>query len=171
MLCLLVVLLLTGCTGDTGRADLDRYMAEVRARPIGEIEPVPEFAPYQYFSYGASGLRSPFEAPKKVLERKKVATGVKPDPNRIKEYLEQFDIASFTMVGTISNNQSLWGLLRGEDGIHRVKVGDYLGRNHGRITQVDPGEIQLLEIMPVGPGHWVERPRRIPLMEAGASKP
>ncbi len=145
-------------------------MAEIRSRPAGKVEPVPVFESYEYFSYGASGMRSPFEPPKRALERKRIDNGVKPDPNRVKEYLEQFDIASFSMVGTISNHLGLWGLVRGEDGIHRVKAGDYLGRNHGRITFIDDQEIQLIEIMPINQGHWVERQRRIPLTESSASK-
>ena len=43
--------LLGGCGGDF--ADLDAYMAEVKARPVGAIEPIPTFKPYQSFTYSA----------------------------------------------------------------------------------------------------------------------
>ena len=52
-----------------------------------------------------------------------------------------------------------WGLLHGKEGVHRVKVGDYLGRNHGRITYIDDKELRVTEIVPAGPKYWVERPR------------
>ena len=51
---------LTACGGDM--ADLDAYINEVKARPGGRIEPLPEITPYQSFAYVADveGLRSPF---------------------------------------------------------------------------------------------------------------
>ncbi len=162
---LIGIIFLAGCSGNSGNGDLDAFMTDIKSKPAGKIEPIPPFESYELFTYGASGMRSPFERPKQAMLKKRIENGIKPDPNRVKEYLEQFDIASFSMVGSISNDVGLWGLIRGQDGIYRVKVGDYLGRNHGRITHIDDQEIQLVEIMPVGPQLWVERQRRIPLTE------
>ena len=51
---------LSGCGGDMD--DLDEYINEVKARPGGRIEPLPEITPYEVFTYVADveGLRSPF---------------------------------------------------------------------------------------------------------------
>ena len=156
-------LLLAGCSENTGIHDLDVFMEEARSQPAGGIEPIPEHEAFEVFTYGASALRSPFEPPRLALEKKKFDRNIRPDRNRVKHHLEQFDIASFAMVGHISTDEGRWGLLRNESSIFRVKVGDYLGRNHGRITLIDEEEIQLMEIMPVGSELWVERLRRIPL--------
>ena len=45
-----------------GMDDLDRYINEVKARPGGRIEPLPEITPYEVFTYiaDAEGKRSPF---------------------------------------------------------------------------------------------------------------
>ncbi len=160
--------MLGGCLdlSSSGFQDLDQYMAEMRARPTGKIEPLPEFRPYEAFTYSASAKRSPFEPPAKVtISEDQLNSNIKPDPNRAKEYLEQFEVDSFNMVGSISNDEGLWGLIRGEDGVHRVRIGDYLGRNHGRIVFIDDSEIRLMEIVPAGPGFWIERPRAIRLSE------
>ena len=89
--------LLGGCGGDF--SDLDAYMAEVRARPVGAIEPIPTFKPYQSYSYSAQSLRAPFDIP---LTAKEVAlqTGrvVKPDLLRAREFLERFNIEGLATV-------------------------------------------------------------------------
>lgn len=157
-------LLLAGCSGPSGHSDLDQFMAEAQARPSGNIEPLPKFRPYEAFAYKASGMRSPFEPPVKVrADDLEINSDVKPDDNRAKQFLEQFDVESFTLVGSISNDDGLWGLIRGSDGIHRVKVGDYLGKNHGRISYIDDSELRIIEIVPAGVDIWIERPRTLRL--------
>ncbi|MRI32135.1 pilus assembly protein PilP [Endozoicomonas sp. OPT23] len=158
-------LLLSGCfTGSSGYSDLDQYMAEIKAKPSGRIEPLPIFTPYEAFAYRASGLRSPFEPPIKIKSSdREFNSNVRPDEGRVKQYLEQFDIEVFAMVGSISNDDGLWGLVKGTDGIHRVKVGDYLGKNHGRITYIDDSELRIIEIVPAGSEVWIERPRTMRL--------
>ena len=154
-------LTLAGCFGgQEGYRDLDNYMAEVRTRPTGQIEALPEFRPYEAFTYSASGLRSPFEPPLKLALTSEVKNNnIRPNMQRPRQYLEKFEVDTFSLVGSISNDDGLWGLVRGEDGVHRVKVGDYLGKNHGRITYIDDEELRLIEIIPAGPSYWVERPR------------
>ena len=142
-------LVLSGCYGGNGYDDLDAFMSDIQAKPKGKVEPLPAFRSYEVFSYSASSLRSPFEPPVKIsLVRNQSNSNIKPDPERVKQYLEQFEFDSFSMVGSISNDKGLWGLVRGEDGVHRIQVGDYLGRNHGRITYIDDAEIRLMEIIP-----------------------
>lgn len=159
-----LILSLGGCFGSNPGAyqGIDSYIAEVKTRPTGSIEPLPEFRPYEAFTYSASGLRSPFEPPLKIaLTRQQKNSNIRPDPSRTKQYLEQFEIDTFAMVGSISNDEGQWGLLKGEDGVHRVKVGDYLGQHHGRITFINDEEVRLMEIIPAGPSFWIERPRTL----------
>ncbi|WP_448217996.1 pilus assembly protein PilP [Endozoicomonas sp. 2B-B] len=155
---------LLGCSGNSGFSDLDQYMAEMKSKPSGRIEPLPTFTPYEAFTYSASGLRSPFEPPVKLqASDRALSSNVKPDNGRARQYLEQFDIETFALVGSISNDDGLWGLIRGDDGIHRVRVGDYLGKNHGRITYIDDSELRIIEIVPAGSDVWIERPRSMRL--------
>ncbi len=166
------VLLLAGC-GDGGMSDLDNYMQEVRARPVKQIDPIPTFPQFDTFAYKSSGKRSPFEKPQALqeidIDGNKVTGGVvvKPDELRPKEYLEQFNISSITMVGTVTKDGEMWGLVDdGTSNIHRVQVGNYMGRNHGKIYHIDKGRIDLKEIVPNGPDQWVERPKTLQLRES-----
>ena len=152
---------LTGCSGGyQGYQDIDAFMVQTKSQPNGNIEPLPQFRPYEAFAYQASALRSPFKQPVKIaLTTEQIKRNIKPDSNRVKQYLEQFDMDTFRLVGSISNDEGFWGLVLGSDGVHRVRVGDYLGRDHGRITFIDDQQLQLVEIVPAGPKYWVERPR------------
>lgn len=166
-LVLLMVLALSGCGGGDDFSDLDAYLNEVRLRPAGKIEPTPTFRSYPTFTYSAANLRSPFSRQARVdlAGKKHGSRNVKPDPNRVKQYLEGFNIEQFEMVGTIANASGSFALLRGAGGVHRLKVGDYLGRNDGRIVAISPTQVDVVEIVPDGAGAWLERPRTIPLKE------
>lgn len=160
--------LLGGCSGNDF-SDLQVFMEEVRARPVGKIEPLPRFKPYEAFTYSASSLRSPFQPPVRVdlTQRQKGSQDISPDENRVRQFLEGFNIEGFEMVGMFSNQQGMQALIRGAGGVHRVKVGDYLGRNHGRVTNIEEGRVDVVEIVPDGEGGWLERPRALSLPERG----
>lgn len=164
---LVLVAGLSGCGGSSDTSDLDAYMNEVRARPASAIEPTPKFRSYEAFTYNASSLRSPFQPPIKIdlANRQKGSREVKPDPSRIKQFLEGFNIEQFEMVGTLANETGTFALVRGAGGVYRLKVGDYLGRNDGRIVGINDNQIDVIEIVPDGEGAWLERPRSIPLKE------
>ena len=162
---LLLSLLMVGC-GDGGFSDLDQFMAEKKARPAGLVKPIPAFKAYKSFTYSASAMRSPFERPVEVTEitRLRMASNVKPNDNRTKEYLEQFSLDSLSMVGTLTQQGTLWALMQDDNGgVHRIKTGNYMGRNHGRIVEATETFISVIEIVPNGVDGWVERPRTIKL--------
>jgi type IV pilus assembly protein PilP len=142
-------------------------MDEVRRRPTGVIEPLPKFRAYEAFTYSAASLRSPFQPPVKVslVSRQKGSQQVKPDETRVKQFLEGFNIEQFEMVGTMANTSGTFALMRGGGGVYRMKVGDYLGRNHGRIVSISDSQVDVVEIVPDGEGAWLERPRSISLKE------
>ncbi|VVP97607.1 hypothetical protein PS918_03846 [Pseudomonas fluorescens] len=158
---------LAGCGGSDDFSDLDAYMNEMRLRVPGKIEPTPTFRSYPTFTYSAVNLRSPFSRQVRVdlAGQRHGSRDVKPDPNRVKQYLEGFNIEQFEMVGTISNAAGSFALLRGAGGVHRLKVGDYLGRNDGRIVAINASQVDVVEIVPDGEGAWLERPRTLPLKE------
>lgn len=160
--------LLTGC-GNNDFQDLQVFMEETRARPTGNIEPLPRFQPYEAFTYSATSLRSPFQPPVRLdlTKRERGSQDIKPDEDRTKQFLEGFNIEGFEMVGTLSNQGGMQALVRGAGSVHRVRIGDYLGRNHGRITAIEEGRIEVMEIVPDGEGGWLERPRTLSLPERG----
>lgn len=162
-------LVLQGCSQQQHN-DLEQFMAAERAKPAGEIEPLPTFSPYKTFNYAAMALRSPFEAPLLLGPEEDIQgrEAVEPDRTRKKEHLEYFNFSALMLVGTVTKDGVMWSLINdGEGGIHRVKEGNYLGRNHGRIVSVGAARVDVVEIVPDGKGSWVERPRVLSLQEKG----
>lgn len=163
---LLCAVFLGACGGDM--ADLDSYMKEVKARPRPPLEPIPTFKPYKSFSYSAQSLRSPFEIPLDSRQVANVLSGreVKPDLMRPREFLERFTFEALAMVGTLEQSGTLWALMSdGEGGVHRVRIGNFLGKNHGRIVATSETAVEVREIVSNGVGGWIERPRTIKLTE------
>jgi type IV pilus assembly protein PilP len=145
---------LTGCTG--GMDDLLGYIDEVKARPGGRIDPLPQVKPYETYSYSAGQLRSPF-LPDQPQGRAP-ASGPRPDSARPKEYLEQFPLDTLKMAGTITLGGSSYGLLQTTDGlIHRVLPGQYVGQNDGRITEISEAGITVEELVADGIGGFYRR--------------
>ncbi len=167
--CVVVMALLAGCSNDDF-SDLTRYVAEVKARPKEPIKPLPEIKVIEPFMFKPDGLRDPF----KPLEQPEQAqgidvsagSGIKPDTSRRKEELEAFPLDGLRMVGTIDMKSSLWGLVKASDGtIYRVKVGNYVGKNYGKVIRIVSDKIELMEIVPDKPGTWREQPASIVLTE------
>jgi len=90
---------------------------------------------------------------------------IKPDQNRVKEFLEQFTFDSLRMVGTLEREETNWTLIKDpEGGVHRVRVGNFLGRHHGKIVDMSDTFVAVVEIVSDGTKDgWVERPRTIKL--------
>lgn len=163
---ILVSFALVGCTADN--SDLQGYIQQVKQRPPGRVEPLPEFVPAEIFVYSAGGERSPFEPPTTASQRVQQAqdaTGtVTPPENHIKQPLEYKSLGTLTMIGHLDKDSVRWALLKDDNGsVYRVKVGDFVGMNYGRIIEITPTKIELLEIVPNGPRAWIERPRSISL--------
>jgi len=163
--------LLAGC--GEGLGDLRDYVQQIRAKPPGRIEPIPEFTPYQNFEYASHDLRDPFklvdfrrpeELPEDVAT---LGSGIRPDIDRAKEPLEDFPLDTLRLKGTIDDKDGVkWGLIFAPDNtIHRVIEGNYMGQNHGRIISVTDQKIELTEIVPDGLGNYIERSSAVALIE------
>lgn len=165
----LFCVLMAGCGGDDF-SDLNRYIQEVKARPKGPIEPLPEIKVVETFVFKPDGLRDPFRAVEKSSEDSGLdlagVAGIKPDTERRKEELEAYSLDTLRMVGTLTNQKGLWGLVKAKDGtIHRVQVGNHMGQNYGKIIRILEDKIELMEIVPDKPGTWREQQASLALAE------
>lgn len=156
---------LAACGGDMD--ELDAYINQIKARPGGRIEPLPEITPYEVFTYVADreGIRSPF-VPDTAQASSGNISGTRPDPDRSREYLEGFPLDTLSMVGTLNIADTQYGLVQTADGlIHRVIPGNYMGQNDGRITGISESEITLVEIISDGIGGYIERDAAVGLSD------
>tara|TARA_B100001123_G_scaffold433663_1_gene558832 strand:- start:942 stop:1505 length:564 start_codon:yes stop_codon:yes gene_type:complete len=157
----IVAFALAGCVSND-KSDLEATVAEIMARKGGRIDPIPELEPYERYLYqsGDADGRDPFRpfffAPP---NRDNDADTVDPESLALKleiqghnhEELENFELDSLRMVGTLENTEFLWAIIREPSGmIHRVAVGHYMGRNFGKILAISEAEIQLREIIQDG---------------------
>jgi type IV pilus assembly protein PilP len=156
------LLVLSGCASDMD--ELQQQVSEIKSRPGERIEPLPEIKPYEAFAYGATSMRSPFipSAP----ARGDVASAVRPDIKRSREFLEQFPLDTMRMVGTLQLQGRNYALVQGKDGlVHRVLPGNFMGQNDGRIVGIASTKISIIEIVPDGLGGYIERPAALALTE------
>ncbi|MEA1049348.1 pilus assembly protein PilP [Lamprobacter modestohalophilus] len=159
MLATFTLLLISACA-DPGLPELEAYAERVRARPAGPLEPVPEVALVVPFPYLPRERRDPFMMDEQAADvaQRRNPSGISPDPLRRKEPLEGYSLDSLRMVGTLEQDQTRWALIMAPDGmLHRVRTGNYLGRNDGKIIRVDPTELLLTEIIEKAPGEWDQR--------------
>jgi len=160
LLLALAALVLGGC--GRGTADLEAWVAEVKARPAPPLDPLPPLRTFPPVEYTADTLRDPFSAP--VANRD--AAGPRPDPNRRKEALEAFPLDALKMVGTIGTGADTIALVLAPDKVtYRVRVNNYLGQSDGRVASVAPERIEIVELVSDGAGGWLERQASLALDE------
>lgn len=157
------VLLLTACS--EGYSDLRAFVKESDKSVSRKIEALPDVKPYAPFAYEGFDLPDPFK-PRKLAAKQDGAGG--PDLSRRKEPLEAFPLEQLKMVGTLNQAGVTYGLVRAEKTLYKVKVGNYLGQNFGRIVDITDSEIKLKEIVQDTAGDWTERESVLPLLEGPA---
>lgn len=167
LIALVLMALLSACT-DPGLQQLDRQLSDTRNRPKGNIEDLPQPEPPQSISYTGSHLRSPFQ----LHDNQSSDTGTPlsltmPDTTRRKTELEQYPLNELSLVGTLRLQQARHYTALIDDGrgeVHRVKPGDYLGQDFGRVAGITEDSLLLEETVQDELGGWIKRTRKLTLM-------
>lgn len=152
---------LTGCVS-RDISDLEAKVQELLARKAGSpIAPLPEVKLPESYTYQSADAsrRDPFESFQKATaaaqagkkgapQDAKTAELMKEIEGHNLEELENFELDSLRMVGTLQDANELWGIVLDKTGtVHRVKVGNYMGKNHGKILSISEDKIELREIV------------------------
>ena len=87
--------------------------------------------------------------------------------NRRKEPLEAYPVDSMAMVGSVVRSGRPYALLKVDNLLYQVKLGDYLGQNYGKITQISETNVACREIVQDAAGEWIERNSALQLQEKG----
>src|SRR5688572_2105526 len=150
---------LSGCSSKDD--ELEQFITDTKKEPGGRVEPLPELKPYESYAYESAGMRSPFMPGGSGGGS---AGSLRPDIRRNREFLEQFSLDTLRMVGTLRLSDRTYGLIKTKDGlVHRVLPGNYLGQADGRVTEISPSKISVVEIVPDGLGGYMERPASLAL--------
>jgi len=163
----LVVLSLAACSGE--QEELQLWMEQQRreVKPsVPPLQPPKKFDPEPYTSAQAV---EPFSNQKLTVALKQEARQLNPllasELNRRKEPLEAYPLDSMLMVGSFAKAGSPFALLRVDNLLYQVKVGDYVGQNYGRITKIAETELALREVVQDAAGEWIERISTLQLQE------
>src|SRR5436190_5504561 len=159
--------LLAGCSGE--QDELQQWMEQQKREVKPSVQPLSppkKFNPQPYVSI--AGV-DPFSTQKLSVAIKQEARQpnslLAAEINRRKEPLEAYPMDSMTMVGSVVKHGQPYALLKVDNLLYQVKVGDYLGQNYGKITKITETGIALREIVQDAAGEWIERGGSLQLQE------
>lgn len=162
----LTCLALASC-GSEQHSDLRKFVKDSDSMPRGRIPPLPEVKPYEPFEYAAFDLLDPF-VPRKI-EAPKMASvpgALQPPANHRKGPLEAFPLENLKMVGTLQQHKNIFALIKTPDNnLYRVKNGDFMGQNFGRIIDISESALKLKELIQDSGNEWKEEERTLLLQE------
>lgn len=171
------VLATTACFGLTAcssskQEELQQWMTEQRSMVKPRVEPLPEPTKFSPQAYTQEAAIEPFSSQKltQALSRdSKQATSnaalIAPELSRRKEPLEAMPLDAVAMVGSLIKLGQPVALVRVDNLLYQVRVGNYLGQNYGRITKISETEVALREIVQDAAGEWLERSATLQLQE------
>jgi type IV pilus assembly protein PilP len=159
--------LLAGCGAEN--EELQSWMEQQRREVKPNVEPLLAPKKFNPQPYAVLQAVEPFSTQKLSVAIKQEARQpnslLATELNRRKEPLEAYPIDSMSMVGSVAKIGRPFALLRVDNLLYQVKVGDYLGQNYGRITKIDETQIALREIVQDAAGEWIERSTNLQLQE------
>ena len=152
LLAIVLSLALSACS--SSEDEMTRYIHRVKNRAGKTIEPIPEFKPLAKFVFPEdTQRRSPFKPA--LAERQE--DSYSPNMKRSKQPLEAFSLDTLKFVGTLKQDNTMWGLIRQSSGVvSRVKVGDYMGKDYGQIVMINDKKM-LIEETVQGSGRWEKK--------------
>ena len=167
VLWILAFTMLGACSAET--EELQQWMDQQRREAKPNIPPVQAPKKFDPEPYSMAQAVEPFSAQKLSVALKQEArqpnSALAAELNRRKEPLEAYPMDSMSMVGSVTKQGRPFALLRVDNLLYQVKVGDYLGQNYGRITRIAETEIALREVVQDAAGEWTERPATLQLQE------
>lgn len=164
---LLSMVVLQGCSApeDELKAWMDQQQREAHPS-VRALSPPKQFNPEHY---ALSDAVDPFSQQKLSVvlkaEARQPNSLLAAEMNRRKEPLEAYPLDSMSMVGSVKKQAGEYALLKVDNLLYQVKVGDYLGQNYGKITKISETEVDIREIVQDASGDVTERPTSLQLQE------
>lgn len=158
---------LGACSGEN--EELQQWMEQQRREVKPNVQPLSPPKKFDPEAYAAGTGVDPFSTQKLSValkqEARQPSSLLASELNRRKEPLEAYPLDSMSMVGSVDRDKRRHALLRVDNLLYQVKVGDYLGQNYGKITRIGETEIALREIVQDAAGEWIERTTTLQLQE------
>jgi type IV pilus assembly protein PilP len=144
---ILASLALVGCSeGD----DIDAFIKDPGIPP-GRIESLPKPKVYPTAEYNRDTIKDPFAA-KLSLTREDA-----PDQVAEREALELFPLDGLRMIGFVHIDGIPHALIQDPElQVHRVRAGQKMGQNHGKVVRITLGGVDLIESIQDNAGGWLK---------------
>lgn len=166
-LLLAMVGLLAGCGAEN--EELQDWMERQRREAKPNVSPLTPPKKFEAQPYSSAQAVDPFSNQKLTVavkaEARQPNSMLGAELNRRKEPLEAYPLDSMTMVGSVAKQARPFALLRVDNLLYQVKLGDHIGQNYGRIVKITETQIELREIVQDAAGEWIERPTTLQLQE------
>ena len=163
----LLLALLAGCGAEN--EELQEWMDRQRREAKPNVSPLTPPKKFEAQPYSSAQSVDPFSTQKLTVavkaEARQPNSMLGAELNRRKEPLEAYPLDSMTMVGSVAKQAKPFALLRVDNLLYQVKLGDYIGQNYGRIVKITETQIELREIVQDAAGEWIERPTTLQLQE------
>lgn len=158
---------LTGCEPEG--ENLKTWLRQASNGKAVKLDPLPQPLAYQPIEYIQVEQRTPFEPVALVApEIKPIASAISPDFTREREPLEAYPLSELSLVGMVGLDDGMVALVQSPDGeVVRVREGNYLGRNFGRVESLDEKGLVLREIVKDDGGQWQKRTTEFGFAEPG----
>ena len=160
-------LLLLGCAAEDHQ-DIRQWMREEAKGMLGKVTQLPEISAFPVVAYDTETLTSPC-APGKIVTLEAVADKTAPDRTRPQQPLEIFPIEDLKVVGIIMAGTVPYALIQTPppNKPKHVRVGEYMGRSFGKITEITRDGITVLERIKDANGAWVEQEKVLMVPKEG----
>ena len=162
---------LAGCSS-SDQEQLQQWMTEQRNLTRSRVDRLPEPTKFSPQAYTQEGAIEPFSNQKLAQALKRDSSQatanaalIAPELARRKEPLEASPLDTVLMVGSLIKVGQPVALVRVDNLLYQVRVGNYLGQNYGRITKVSETGLSLREIVQDAAGEWIERTATLQLQE------
>lgn len=146
-------------------SDLTQWVQDTSKTAQAPDVSLPATMPYTPYVHKVSERSNAFDAVRLKLARPGIGGTPAPDQDRPKEVLEAFDLDRLKMVGTLAKSGIVQALVRADDRVYSVRVGNYMGNNYGKVISVTPEAILLQETVEDLNGEWTTREIRVELTE------
>ncbi|MCL2875112.1 MAG: pilus assembly protein PilP [Betaproteobacteria bacterium] len=154
-----------GCTND--QEDILKWMNEQAVDMRGAVKPLPEVKIFPVVNYLAVNDLEPFNATRIEPSRpeKRRVDDPRLNPDRQREPLEAYPLESLKMVGVLEKGKLLNALIQVDKALYQVHVGNFMGRNYGKVISINQDSLELQELIEDLNEGWIERVATMLLQE------
>lgn len=157
-----IAVTLTGCSGSDRNSDLKKYLLDLKDKVVKNkkedllqtlVFPAPVV-------YQAKTMRTPFQ----------LTTGVTAAGSNVvsEQPLEAYPLNALRFLGTIQQGNDMLAVMQTPDGIvYQVKIGDIIGKQYGKIVNISPDRLEVMEKASPGSADTAGRIVTIQLKEGG----